>query len=111
MNETWLVDLFQEFCLTSKLDISISCFASSGGMYTSLSIGKKVYPSDDEYFDEIISLFEATCGVVGYPENGISWLISPDRVCIELSKFVEDDEEFIEMTISKFSSNIYQLIK
>ena len=109
MNENWLFDLFQEFCVTSKLEISISCTASSGGMYTSLSVGDKVYPADEEYFNEILSLFENTCKVVGYPEDGIDWSISPDRVCIQLSSFLEEEDEVIEMTIAKFSSTIYKL--
>lgn len=110
MKNEWLFALFQEHCILKGKGIEISCYASSGGMYTSLSIGKLHYSSDEEYWNEIVSLFEKTCSATSFPDEGIRWLITKDKVSIELAGY-EEEEEIIHMSIDEFSSVIYNLIK
>lgn len=107
MNKKWLFDLFQQHCIQNGEQIEISCFASSGGMYTSLNIGQKSIRSDDEYWNEIVALFEDTSAATNYPDDGIEWVIKDNLVVIRLVGF--DDEDIIKMSIKEFSTSIYQL--
>ena len=109
MKNEWLIDLFQDHCIEKGKRIEISCDASSGGMYTSLSIGKLHFRSDEEYWNEIVSLFEKTCSATSYPDQGIRWLITKDNVKIELVGS-EEEGEMIQMSIYEFSSRVYNLI-
>ena len=89
--------------------ITIGCYGSSGGIFTSLSIGGDIYNSDEDYWNEIVSLFEKTCIATDYPDEGIEWVISNDLVIISLIGY-DANEEIIQMTLDEFSSRIYQLV-
>lgn len=107
MDKNWLLNLFQEYCILKGDKVELSCHGSSGGMYTSLFIGKQAIRSDDKYYDEIVSLFEKTCSVLTYPEEGISWKIIKSEVEISLVNF--EDEEVVILSIDEFSKCIYPL--
>lgn len=107
MDKNWLSALFQEHCILRRDKIEIGCFGSSGGMYTSLNIRKQAIRSDEEYYNEIVNLFEKTCSVLTYPEEGISWNIMKSKVEISLANF--EDEEVVILSIDEFNKSIYPL--